>query len=158
MKNARGCSDPACSASETPGCGLSSYPFPVYLLTPRSNWMKSITSFEEILQVMIILLLRERSCCRDGGGKSFSNKKCEKRAEAGERQGIFPAATAPFPKSCASYFRFARFNTFPLYNLRAWHRLDSRDYLSYQQHRTRTLLTISSESCLWCCRFCRWER
>ena len=30
---------------------------------------------------------------------------------------------APFPKSCASYFRFARFNTFPLYYLRAWHRL-----------------------------------
>ena len=28
--------------------------------------------------------------------------------------------TAPFPKSCASYFRFARFNTFPLYYLRAW--------------------------------------
>ena len=50
---------------------------------------------------------------RDGGGKSFSNKKCEKRAGAGERQlsPIFPAATAPFPKSCASYFRFARFNT-----------------------------------------------
>ena len=36
---------------------------------------------------------------------------------------IFPAATAPFPKSCESYFRFARFNTFPLYYLRAWHRL-----------------------------------
>ena len=34
-----------------------------------------------------------------------------------------PAATAPFPKSCGSYFRFARFNTFPLYYLRAWHRL-----------------------------------
>ena len=33
------------------------------------------------------------------------------------------AATAPFPKSCASYFRFARFNTFPLHYLRAWHRL-----------------------------------
>ena len=57
---------------------------------------------------------------RDGGGKSFSNKKCEKRAGAGER---LPAATAPFLKSCASYFRFARFNTFPLYYLRAWHRL-----------------------------------
>ena len=38
-------------------------------------------------------------------------------------RAIFPAATAPFPKSCASYFRFARFNTFPLYYLRAWHRL-----------------------------------
>ena len=36
---------------------------------------------------------------------------------------IFPAATAPFPRSCASYFRFARFNTFPLYYLRACHRL-----------------------------------
>ena len=36
---------------------------------------------------------------------------------------IFPAATAPFPKSCASYFGFAHFNTFPLYYLRAWHRL-----------------------------------
>ena len=36
---------------------------------------------------------------------------------------IFPAAIAPFPKSCVSYFRFARFNTFLLYYLRAWHRL-----------------------------------
>ena len=56
---------------------------------------------------------------RDGDGKSFSNKKCEKRAGAGERQ----SAIAPFPKSCPSYFRFARFNMFPLYYLRAWHRL-----------------------------------
>ena len=39
---------------------------------------------------------------------------------------IFPAATAPFPRSCASYFRFARFNTFPLYYLRAWQRLQKR--------------------------------
>ena len=39
----------------------------------------------------------------------------------GRDRAIFPAATAPFPKSCASYFRFARFNTFPLYYLRAWH-------------------------------------
>ena len=37
---------------------------------------------------------------------------------------IFPVATAPFPESCASYFRFTRFNTFPLYYLRAWHRLN----------------------------------
>ena len=35
------------------------------------------------------------------------------------------AAIAPFPKSCPSYFRFARFNTFPLNYLRAWHRLGS---------------------------------
>ena len=42
----------------------------------------------------------------------------------GETFFTFPAATAPFPKSCASYFRFTRFlNTFPLYYLRAWHRL-----------------------------------
>ena len=54
------------------------------------------------------------------GGKSFSNKKCEKRAGAGERQAV---ATVPFPESCASYFRFTRFNTFPLNYLRAWHRL-----------------------------------
>ena len=58
---------------------------------------------------------------RDSGEKSFSNKKCEKLAGAGERQG--GAATAPFPKSRPSYFRFARFNTSALYYLRAWHRL-----------------------------------
>ena len=47
-----------------------------------------------------------------------------KRAGAGERQGgIVLAATALFPKSRASYFRFARFNTSVLYYLRAWHRL-----------------------------------
>ena len=47
------------------------------------------------------------------------------RGGSGEtgRRPIFPAATAPFPKSCASYFRFARFNTFPLYYLRAWHKV-----------------------------------
>ena len=50
---------------------------------------------------------------RDGGGKSFSKRNAKN------------AATAPFPKSCASYFRFARFNMFPLYYLRAWHRLQT---------------------------------
>ena len=30
--------------------------------------------------------------------------------------------TVPFHKSRASYFRFARFNTSPIYYLRAWHR------------------------------------
>ena len=47
------------------------------------------------------------------------------RGGSGEtgRRPIFPVATAPFPKSCASYFRFARFNTFPLYYLRAWHKV-----------------------------------
>ena len=72
---------------------------------------------------LLVVIWHSLSCIacsrlRDGGGKSFSNKKCEKRA-------IFPAATASFPKSCASYFRFARFTTFPLYYLRAWHRLYS---------------------------------
>ena len=63
---------------------------------------------------------------RDSAEKSFSKKKCKKRAGAGERQGgspIFLATTAPFPKSHASYFRFARFNTSALCYLRAWHRL-----------------------------------
>ena len=61
---------------------------------------------------------------RDSGEKSFSKKKCEKRVGAGERQGV---ATAPFPKLRASYFRFARFNTYPPYYLRAWHRLIRRE-------------------------------
>ena len=44
--------------------------------------------------------LQDLACSRlrDGGGKSFN-------------------------KSCAFYFRFVRFNTFPLYYLTAWHRL-----------------------------------
>ena len=46
---------------------------------------------------------------RDSGEKSFSKKKCD-----------------PFPKSRASYFRFACFNTSALYYLRTWHRLASR--------------------------------
>ena len=57
-----------------------------------------------------------------------------------DRAAIFPAATAPFPKSCTSYFRFARFNMFPLYYLRAWHRLPgiSPLFLRLQLYR-RTL-------------------
>ena len=43
------------------------------------------------------------------------------------------AATAPFPKSRASYFRFARFNTFPLHYLRAWHRLIERTLFSHDE-------------------------
>ena len=70
---------------------------------------------------------------RDGGEKSFSKKKCEKRAGAGERQGIFLAATSPFPKLRPSYFRFGRFNTSALYYLRTWHRLRSAQQL-YQVH------------------------
>ena len=42
------------------------------------------------------------------------------------------SATTPFPKSGASYFRFARFNTFPLYYMRAWHRLDDNEIRTLQ--------------------------
>ena len=40
-------------------------------------------------------------------------------------RGGWGETIAPFPKSCPSDFRFARFNTFPLNYLRAWHRLGS---------------------------------
>ena len=87
----------------------------------------SITnSFEQLTPGYYSRYFTSKLACsrlRDGGGKSFSNKKCEKREGAGERQGGGQAATSPFPKSCASYFHFACFNTFPLYYLRAWHRL-----------------------------------
>ena len=49
-----------------------------------------------------------RSRLRDSAEKSFSIKKCEKRIGAG--------------RTCL-IFRSARFNTSPLYYLRAWHRL-----------------------------------
>ena len=87
----------------------------------------SITnSFEQLTPGYHSRCFTSRLACsrlRDGGGKSFSNKKCKKRTGAGERQGGGQAATAPFPKLCASYFRFAHFHTLPLYYLRAWHRL-----------------------------------
>ena len=84
-----------------------------------------VFSFGLAMRSVSLFSSRAVACSRlrDGGGKSFSNKKSKKRAGAGERQGVFPAATAPFPKSRASFFCFARFNTFPLYYLRAWHRL-----------------------------------
>jgi len=50
-------------------------------------------------------------------------------------------------KSCASYFRFARFNTFPLYYLRAWHRLlYNRKYICVLSriHRSRDFVTVSA--------------
>ena len=118
--------------SPSPGVSNLSLRLCRYLSTvTRSSSQGSVDDFrQERLQSWrpLICLTRSRwklasSRLRDGGGsgKSFSNKKCKKRAGAGERH--FPATTAPFPKSCASYFRFARFNTFPLYYLRAWHRL-----------------------------------
>ena len=83
------------------------------------SWQKYTQKVRRLYSNVLCALFPRSTVCtvpvRDGGGKSFSNKKCEKRAGAA-------AATAPFPKSCASYFCFARFNTFPLYYLRAWHR------------------------------------
>ena len=57
--------------------------------------------------------------------KSRSVKRNAKNARGLERDrvAIFLAATAPFPESRASYFRFARFNTSAPYYLRDWHRL-----------------------------------
>ena len=83
--------------------------------------MTKVGGIRKIMVLWQAVFLVACSRLRDGGGKSFSNKKCEKRAGAGERQGV---ATAPFTESCASYFRFTRFNTVPLYYLRAWHRLE----------------------------------
>ena len=55
---------------------------------------------------------------RDGGGKSSKLIRNAKNARGLGRDRAalshFPAVTDPFPKSGASYFRFARFNTFPL--------------------------------------------
>ena len=71
---------------------------------------------------------------RDGGGKSFSTRNAKNARGLG---------TDPFPKSCPSYFRFARFNTFPLYYLRAWHRLSinylAQNNLTNCEHFVRTL-------------------
>ena len=68
---------------------------------------------------------------QDSGEKSFSQSKGVKRNARNARglggdralSPIFPAATAPFPKSRGSYFRSVRFNTSPLCYKRAWHRL-----------------------------------
>ena len=56
---------------------------------------------------------RRLACSRlqDGGEISFSKKRCEKRAGAGKRPPL------PFPKSRASYFRFARFKIRPHYTI-----------------------------------------
>ena len=46
---------------------------------------------------------------------------------------IFPAATAPFPKSRESYLRFAPFKMSQLHYLRAWHRLKNMNSLTHLQ-------------------------
>ena len=46
-------------------------------------------------------------------------------------------ATAPFPKSRASYFRFPRFNTSALYYLRAWLRLKDNQLVETPEYDSR---------------------
>ena len=56
---------------------------------------------------------------RDGGGKSFSNKKCEKRAkvggrgggggERGDRAAFLPPPTPPFPSRARLIFAWLVF-------------------------------------------------
>ena len=48
---------------------------------------------------------------QDGGEKAFSKRNAKNARRLGR-----DAATAPFPKSRASYFPSARFNTSPLYS------------------------------------------
>ena len=66
-------------------------------------------------------MLKSRSVKRNA--KNARGLGRDRAAEA--LSPIFLAATYPFPKSRASYFRFARFNTSLLYYLRAWHRLNT---------------------------------
>ena len=62
----------------------------------------------ELAEVLTVLTAESR---RDKNGR--------KRVVKEALSPIFPFATAPFPKARASYFRCARFNTSPLYYLRA---------------------------------------
>ena len=55
--------------------------------------------------------------------KRRSVKRCQKKCKNARALG---RDRALFPESRASYFRSARFNTSPLYYLRAWHRLKWR--------------------------------
>ena len=57
---------------------------------------------------------------------------------------FFPPPPSPFLKSCASYFRFARFNMFPLYYLRAWHRLHIQ--LTCITQRGLCIISLSSKN------------
>ena len=60
---------------------------------------------------------------RDSGEKSFSKKKWEKRAGAGERRGgasHFSHRHRPLSQVARVLFSLYSFNTSPLYYLRAW--------------------------------------
>ena len=77
----------------------------------RCDHSNDITFCQPFSFVIGFTRLKEVLACsrlRDSGEKSFSIKKCEKRIGAG--------------RTCL-IFRSARFNTSPLYYLRAWHRL-----------------------------------
>ena len=60
---------------------------------------------------------------------------------------IFLAATAPFAKSHASYFRFARFNTSTLYYLRAWHRLTMKEVMVHIYRKIKQISVPFFRSC-----------
>ena len=60
----------------------------------------------------------------------------------GETGSHFSRRTAPFPKSRASYFRFARFNTSALHYLRAWQRLEIIE-LAYILHALRENFSVT---------------
>ena len=60
---------------------------------------------------------------------------------------IFLAATAPFAKSNASYFRFARFNTSTLYYLRAWHRLTMKEVMVHIYRKIKQISLPFFRSC-----------
>ena len=77
----------------------------------RCDHSNDITFCQPFSFVIDFTRLKEVLACsrlRDSGEKSFSIKKCEKRIGAG--------------RTCL-IFRSARFNTSPLYYLRAWHSL-----------------------------------
>ena len=121
---------------------------------------KSIQPFSLSIQSLACSRLR------NSGEKSFSKKKCEKRAGAGERQGgslpVFSPPPSPFPNfpsRAPSYFRFARFNTSALNYLRAWHRLYSLQWSDHVKGKSRFKKGKSSEysykailkgSLVWC--------
>ena len=83
--------------------------------TSRERLARETWEWLYLTEVLTVLTDRSRGDIMGGRG---SLKKCQQALSP-----IFPAATAPFPKSRPSYFRFAPFNTCPLYYLRAWHRL-----------------------------------
>ena len=57
------------------------------------------------------------------------------------RAVLILASTAPFPKSRASYFRFASFNTSALCYLRAWHRLVICPHIEPVRRKKRSLFS-----------------